>query len=816
VRKPRKPVFKSFKLSGLSPRALALYAFVAVVYVPLAALWVTSADGRMLSPPFASNRALEVTLNLIIAVVFGITAVVLIQRKEKEVKSDPVPDSLVVTDEQEALESLEAPVARTARVWQGLSLALTLLVLWRFIPVRDVLRDTTITGGDIAGHVWFPYEMKNLLPHLSGWSDDWYAGFPAGALYFPLPALLTTLFAVVLPQTIAMKLTVALAACLLPFGAWFFTSALRIHKAAPAAAAAATLGFQVDRFHTIYGGNLASVFAGMFSLSLGFALALFAAGLMARYLSDDSKKPSMLIPVVIAASGMSHLLAGMFLAIMTVALLVSYPNRTKHVKALAGHLVLALGLAAVWWMPFLASSSWATDMGYEPTRSWNWLFPPSLKNPTGPVWWFYVVAPLALASAIWGFASLRRGVIAITVSAMMFAGMYALWPTTYVWDARWLPYWWWCLWMLAGIGVVQVMHLLVPRMEWIARAAALLVFVPALAASGVISHLPGSPTPSGQTPVAASWAHWDFTGYESKTRWVEYRAIIQTMADLSKKDGCGRALWEYDQSQGDYGSPMAMMLLPYWTNGCVDSMEGLFMEGSQTTPFHFLIQRAVSQAGSGPVRDLPYPGYKLDWGVPAMRTMGVRWFMTYNQKTTDEAQTRSDLVRVASSAHWAVFEIKDYSVAAPFSATKRLDDSTWPRHWADQFIKDASGSFTTPHAVLPDTSKMSAPQITNITSSELGVSFDTSQVGYPVMVRQSFYPGWEVEGATGPYRAGPNMMVVVPTSKHVVLTPPRPVMRLQGEVVSIAAISAYGLYLLRRYRRRSSSIESLDPEQSVS
>jgi hypothetical protein len=38
------------------------------------------------------------------------------------------------------------------------------------------------------------------------------------------------------------------------------------------------------------------------------------------------------------------------------------------------------------------------------------------------------------------------------------------------------------------------------------------------------------------------------------------------------------------------------------------------------------------------------------------------------------------------------------------------------------------------------------------------------------MVKTSYYPNWEVEGAEGPWRATPNFMVVVPTSKHVKLT----------------------------------------------
>jgi hypothetical protein len=40
-------------------------------------------------------------------------------------------------------------------------------------------------------------------------------------------------------------------------------------------------------------------------------------------------------------------------------------------------------------------------------------------------------------------------------------------------------------------------------------------------------------------------------------------------------------------------------------------------------------------------------------------------------------------------------------------------------------------------------------------------------VGVPVLVKISYFPNWEVSGADGPYRLGPNMMVVVPTSTDV-------------------------------------------------
>jgi hypothetical protein len=47
------------------------------------------------------------------------------------------------------------------------------------------------------------------------------------------------------------------------------------------------------------------------------------------------------------------------------------------------------------------------------------------------------------------------------------------------------------------------------------------------------------------------------------------------------------------------------------------------------------------------------------------------------------------------------------------------------------------------------------------------VSFNVDRVGVPVLVRVSYFPNWKVDGALGPYRVAPNMMVVVPTSNDV-------------------------------------------------
>ena len=65
-------------------------------------------------------------------------------------------------------------------------------------------------------------------------------------------------------------------------------------------------------------------------------------------------------------------------------------------------------------------------------------------------------------------------------------------------------------------------------------------------------------------------------------------------------------MWEYNSTMNNYGTPDALTILPYWTNGCIGSMEGLYYEASATTPFHFIDQSELSLQPSDPMVGLPY------------------------------------------------------------------------------------------------------------------------------------------------------------------------------------------------------------------
>jgi hypothetical protein len=269
------------------------------------------------------------------------------------------------------------------------------------------------------------------------------------------------------------------------------------------------------------------------------------------------------------------------------------------------------------------------------------------------------------------------------------------------------------------------------------------------------------------------------------------------------------------------GTPMALMLLPYWTDSCIGSSEGLYFESSPTTAAHFLKARSVSKSPSNPQRDLPYTAPNLkDVGIPGMQLMGDRYYMAISSEAQAQADADERLVLVAESQvhqvrydegvqdrSWKVYEVQGSELVEPLrtmpvvatgvprseGAWKALAMKGWfaepersdvflaedgPSSWArvpapagdpeagdpnDRFRR-LGGSVDLPREAVESSTAVSA-----IRTGNSSIEFDVDQVGVPVLVKVSYFPNWKAKGADGPYRVTPNFMVVVPTSTHVEL-----------------------------------------------
>src|SRR4051794_3871132 len=294
--------------------------------------------------------------------------------------------------------------------WVGLAILAT-CVVYVFIQLGPslVLRNTTITGGDTGAHVWFPdFLIDHFLPwKVGGWSNDFYAGFPAGQFYFPFPAVLIALLDVVLPYNIAFKLVTVLGPLALPAGAYVFARGIRAPRpAAPMLAVAAT-GFLFFKdggdttmtfdFH-IMGGNLASTLAGEYSFMIALALSLFFLGTLARAL--DRRGPLWLPAVLLALTITSHIVVAIF-AVFAGIVLWLIVGPLKNFTRVAAIAVVGGLLTAFWFLPLAVNLGNTTDMRYEPIGTGvgqpsylSWMFPSEL-------WYLYPLAVVAIGAGIW-------------------------------------------------------------------------------------------------------------------------------------------------------------------------------------------------------------------------------------------------------------------------------------------------------------------------------------------------------------------------------------------------------------------------------
>jgi hypothetical protein len=331
----------------------------------------------------------------------------------------------------------------------------------------------------------------------------------------------------------------------------------------------------------------------------------------------------------------------------------------------------------------------------------------------------------------------------------------------------------------------------------------------------------------------SSWANWNYSGYQEKAAYPEYRDVVLTMAKVGQQNGCGRAMWEYESEEDRFGTPMALMLLPLWTNECIGSEEGLFFESSATVPYHFLDQSELSQNPSRAMRDLPYRSFNIVDGIQHMQLLGVRYYMAISPATQTAARSLTTgpnpMLRLVAQTgnyqvsytqggstadqarHWEIYEINDSAPVAGLSYLPAVmkgvsttgrgwintvlpwyqDASQWPVELAASGPADwprVKGATPNPPHVA-----VTPAVVTNIKTTDDRISFDVDHTGTPVLVKTSYFPNWQATGANGPWRVAPNLMVVVPTSRHVSLHYGFTPVDDAGRVVTVAALAGVGL-----------------------
>ncbi len=537
-------------------------------------------------------------------------------------------------------------------------------------------------------------------------------------------------------------------------------------------------------------------------------------------------------------------------------------------------------LSLFWFLPFYANSTYMNDMGWEKyTRYTDYLLADPILDSGGMPYRNLVFALAGLGILLTLIHRVRLGYF-LALTVMAFAWIFRFFPQYRLWNARLLPFYYLALYLLAGLALALVIRSVAIALQewwqqreepaWVgAFGAGLVALIAAVTLMGAFSWLPGG-TPGTdpnnpnravyswggidfETTIVHNWASWNYAGLEGKDAYPEFAGIMETMTAVGEEHGCGRAMWEYEGDLQRFGTPMALMLLPYFTDGCIGSMEGLYFESSTTTPFHFLNQSELSTGPSRAQRDLPYSEFDIQQGISHLQMMGVKYYMATTDAAIEAALTDDRLTQVADESfayidsntgapteqRWVVFEVAETDLVVPMEnepvvlsdADDHIDGWVYevdppegvegqpkppkgpgpavlwyndPNAWAVPLASSGPDSWQRAPSTATEKPVTANPPV-EVSEVEVGtdsVSFEVDQIGVPVMVRISYFPNWTVSGADGPYRVTPNFMVVVPTENQVTLSFGRSPVEWLGILATLVGLSMVGYLMVLDHRRR--------------
>ena len=706
-------------------------------------------------------------------------------------------------------------------------LGATIFVIWQLRPGL-IFSPNMDVGGDNAGHIVTPYFLiHDLLPQgrITGWDPQWFEGFPLYVFYFPLPALFVAAFSVVFPYAVAFKLVTVLGPVTLPVSAWAFGRLAGFRRPIPALMAMACLPFLFNTSYTIEGGNLTSTLAGEFSFSLALTSGLLFLGVFAYTLRTGRLR--WLAAALYGVTLLCHVVPALGYAAIAVLLALAHWNRnTWRVLVPVG--VVGGLLAAFWLVPFGADLAYSSSMGYtRVTGVWSNIFPHGYI-------WMIVPAGVGILIAI----ILRdRTPIALSVAVVASVAGFQWLPAGFVYNGRWLPFYFLFTALLAAYGIGELFRLGGTWLQydaWQAPVAIVLgstaAVIGAFVAGGIA--IPGYQPSTSQIEVPG-WISWNYTGFQGKSGWSVYQGIVRMLDRAGRTYGCGRLQYEYiTETNNPFGSTEATMALPYWTDGCMDTIDGVLFESSTTTPFHFLDQAEYSLPGesSNPVSFLNYPSFDLADGIRHLEFEDVRYFLAVSPQVEAAAKSVPGLVQIASTpgfpgtinqvevSHplWILYLIKGSQLVTPLdhlpevesggSAKRWLDTNlAWwedERYWPVELAQNgppswpraAVGTLVPPSLGLP----VKPTRVTHVRMTNSTVSFDVGRLGAPVLVKVPYFPNWHASGALGPYDVSPNLMAVVPTSHHVTLTYGTTGADQLGKLASLVGVVGLGMLVTLR------------------
>ena len=466
---------------------------------------------------------------------------------------------------------------------------------------------------------------------------------PMLTFYFPFPFLLIAILDWFLPYTIAFKIITVLGVFALPATVYGFGRLLRVRRPFPIMAAIFATAMLLMESYSIYGGNVLSTLAGEFGYMFSFALVWLFLGTLYRGMQKPGLNMLFVLNcLILMALVLSHIVTTIVLVTLVPGLLL-VNRRWKSLLYAAAVAFVGLCLTAFWWLPFASNLEWTAHMAWDQLHSLKDVLPTALLP----------AAALALIGIAYAIARKERRLLPLAwITCVTMVLFWAL-PDGRLWNARVLPFFYMSVHLWAAYGATWLVRPFAVMMRDLFRLRGLTarrVYVPVTAiVIGAVLVITST--------TAAGWIKWNYSGYEGKANWPQYKQILDYLDTLEPQ---GRVMTEHGQKIDEFGTPRAFEIIPYWTKQ--DTMEGTLMEASYTAAFHFINQAELSEQASNAIIGVDYPGVDVHRGLTHLQLMNIPYLITFvnadgEERVTTEVQEDGRATELAVFGDYHLFRI---------------------------------------------------------------------------------------------------------------------------------------------------------------
>lgn len=659
------------------------------------------------------------------------------------------------------------------------------------IPWKLIFANTTVAGGDMGTHSYNAYYAYKIFPKLKWWSPDWSAGFPFLYFYPPLLYYLTAIFAHFFPLNIVFKLVTLIGTFCFPIALFICLKLLDFKFPIPQLGMLFSLSYLFLEKFSIYGGNIPSTLSGEFSYSLCFALLFVFIGLIWRTLEHKNEKKWFYYALVILGFMAVIHPFPIAVAVISIGLLFLYRWLVEK-KSFSEIFVLAkIGfgafcLTAFWTLPFLMLLPYTAKMSWYRTIKIEDIFPKTLLP----------FLFLAIIGILFIFKDKKRKrlipLICLAIGSMFF---YFILDHSSIFNARFLPPFIVSYLLFAAYSLGYLLNFVCSHLRpkyiqsWALMASILLISFYL-----VFSYLPKTIT------YIPFWMKWNYEGFEMKNTWPEISPLFQFLKSLPQ----GRVMVEYRPEYDKFGTPRIFENTPIFANQ--PTFEGLLTESAISNYFHFINQTETTKKPSAAIAGFEYPSFNFENGVKHLQLFGAKYFVAYTPEIKELANKY--LKKLADKGEFSVYSVSDSNLVVPLN---QIELEPKVKKWIDQSIEwYKKMDFSKPivfyknkkefrglEEIAKNTflEKCPSVEITKITNDSL--SFNTQCLNQPHLIKISYFPGWQVKGATGPYLISPSFMMVIPFQNEVSLRYFYNTWDILGLVITVISLIVLALIILR-------------------